>query len=291
MSGSGPGKQPGSTGTLEPMFDVDWFGLLTRDVLRERTSALVAEACAWTVGLSDTPHLLRRNGRIAPSGLTVGERALRGLPLAADTDVRLDLADAVPGSFRDVLGALGPDGGTHAERFDVEVLAPFVLDVCLRAAERAADGRPGDWAELADDVGEDPAERAAVVRSGGWEAPLRTDAEVLVLAALGDQPLIEVEAEGLPLSLVRAAEAVTRDAAAAEPAPQADDDLATVIFLAEAAVRTARLDDAPPSDAASVLAALRAEGLDDDEVLTALPLLPLSPSTVDRVRRLVEAEH
>ena len=35
------------------MFDVDWFGLLTRDVLRELTPALVAEACAWAVGLSD----------------------------------------------------------------------------------------------------------------------------------------------------------------------------------------------------------------------------------------------
>lgn len=270
------------------MFDVDWFGLLTRDALRERTTALVAEACAWTVGLSDTPHLLRRDGRIAPSGLTVGERALRGLPLAADTDVRLDLADAVPGSFRDVLGALDPDGGTHAEHFDAEVLAPFVLDVCLLAAARAARDRADDWAELADDVGEDPGERAAVVRSGGWEAPLRTEAEILVLAALGDQPLIEVEAEGLPLSLVRAAEAVTRGAAASQPTPQAEDDLAAVLFLAEAALRTARLEDAPPSDAASLLAALRAEGLADDEVLTALPLLPLPPATADRVRRLVE---
>jgi hypothetical protein len=265
------------------MFDIDWFGLLTRDVLRERTSALVAETCAWTVGLSDTPHLLRRDGRIAPSGLTVGERALRGLPLAAETDVRLDLADAVPGTFRDVLGALGPAGGTHAERFDSEVLAPFVLDVCLLAAQRAASDRPDDWAELADDVGEDPADRAAVVRSGGWEAPLRTDAEILVLAALGDLPLIEVEAEGLPLSLVRAAEAVTRGAAVPEPAP-AEDDLAAVLFLAEAALRTSR-----PADATAVLTALRAEGLADDEVLTALPLLPLPSETVDRVRRLVEA--
>src|SRR4051794_25270234 len=136
---------------------------------------------------------MRRNGRVGPSGLTVGERAVRGLELAADTDVRLDLADAVPGSFRDVLGALLPDGGTQAERFDAEVLGPFVLDVCLRAAHRAREGRPADWAELADDVGEEPTEPAAVVRSGGWEAPLRTDAELLVLGALGDLPLIEVE--------------------------------------------------------------------------------------------------
>ena len=267
------------------MFDVDWFGLLTREVLRERTPALVAEACAWTVGLSDTPHLLRRHGRVAPSGLTVGERAVRGLSLAAETDVRLDLADAVPGSFRDVLGALGPDGGTHAERFDVEVLVPFVLDVCLRAAERAGTDRPADWADLADDVGEEPGDRAAVVRSGGWEAPLRTDAEILVLAALGDLPLIEVEAEGLPLSLVRAAEAVTREAAVPEPAPTGCDDLPAVLFLAEAALRAAR-----PADPADVLTALRAEGLDDDEVLAALPLLPVDPATADRVRRLVEAD-
>jgi hypothetical protein len=274
------------------MFDVDWFGLLTRDVLRERTPALVAEACAWAVGLSDGQHLLRRDGRVAPSGLTVGDRAVRGLPLAADTDVRLDLADAVPGSFRDVLGALTPDGGTHAERFDGDVLAPFVQDVCLLAADRARSDRPADWAELADDVGEAPDEPAAVVRSGGWEAPLRTDAELLVLAALGDLPLIEVEAEGLPLSLVRAAEAVTRGAAPSEPNPApADDDLDAVLFLAEAAIQQARLPEpVPPSAAAVLLDALRAEGLADDEVLTALSRLPVSPATIDRVRQLVEAE-
>ena len=80
----------------------------------------------------------------------------------------------------------------------------------MRAAERARSTRPEAWAELADDVGEDPDDLAEVVRGGGWEAPLRIDAEHLVLAALGDVPLIEVEAEGLPLSLVRAAEAVAR---------------------------------------------------------------------------------
>jgi hypothetical protein len=117
---------------------------------------------------------------------------------------------------------------------------------------------------------------------------LRTDAELLVLAALGDQPLIEVEAEGLPLALVRAAEAVTRAAAPApRPAP-ADDDLAAVLFLAEAALRGAALPDpVPPWAAAELLVALRAEGLEDDEVLTALPRLPVSPAAVDRVRELV----
>jgi hypothetical protein len=272
------------------VFDVDWFGLLTREVLRERTPALVAEACAWAVGLSDAQHLLRRDGRIAPSGLTMGERAVRGLSLAAETDVRLDLADAVPGSFRDVLGALTPGGGTHAERFDTEVLGPFVLDVCLRAALRAGTERPGDWGDLADDVGEDPREAAAVVRSGGWEAPLRTDAELLVLAALGDLPLIEVEAEGLPLSLVRAAEGLTRSAVPTEAPAARDEDLAGVLFVAEAAIRAAGLPEPVPESAAGeLLEVLRAEGLDDDEVRAALPRLPLRAPTVDRVRRLVDA--
>ena len=273
------------------VFDVDWFGLLTREVLRERAPALIAETCAWTVGLSDGPHLVRRGGRLAPSGLTLGERAARGLPLAAEESVRLDLADAVPGSFGDVLGALGPGGGTQADRFDADVLAPFVHDTCLAAADRARHDRPGDWAELADDVGEEPAETGAVVRSGGWEAPLRTDAEHLVLAALAAVPLIEVEAEGLPLSLVRAAEAVARDAVPPPAVPPSDDDLAGVLFLAEAALRTAELPEpVPPSAAADLLSALRAEGLDDDEVLTALPRLPVDRGTVDRVRLLVEVD-
>jgi hypothetical protein len=274
------------------VFEEDWLGLLTRDVLRERTPALIAEACAWTVGLSDGQHLARRDGRVAPSGLTVGERAVRGLPLAAETDVRLDLADAVPGSFRDVLGALAPGGGTHADRFDVDVLVPFVHEVCLLAADRARRDRAADWAELADDVGEDPDEPAAVLSSGGWEAPLRTDAELLVLAALGELPLIEVEAEGLPLSLVRAAEAVTRGAASAEtPSEPGDADLAGVLFLAETAVRAAHLPEpVPPSAAAALLAALRAEGLDDDEVRTAVDRLAVEPATADRVRRLVDAD-
>jgi hypothetical protein len=267
------------------MFDVDWMGLLTREVLRERTPALIAEACAWAVGLSDSDHLQRRSGRVAPTGATLGDRAVRGLPLAVDSDVRLDLADAVPGSFRDVLGALAPDGGTHADRFDAEVLGPFALDVCLRAAERARRDRSADWAELADDVGEDPDRPADVVASGDWEAPLRIVAEHLVLAALGDQPLIEVEAEGLPLSLVRAAEAVTR-AAAPDPRPApGDDDSAAVLFLAEAALCSAALPDpVPPSAAGTLLAALRAEGLEDDEVLGVLPRLPVGPAVAERVR-------
>ncbi|HEY4626052.1 MAG TPA: hypothetical protein VIH01_08540, partial [Blastococcus sp.] len=60
------------------MFEVDWMGMLGREVLRERGAALIAEACAWAVGLSDQPHYARRSGRVAPSGLTVGERAANG---------------------------------------------------------------------------------------------------------------------------------------------------------------------------------------------------------------------
>lgn len=35
------------------MFDVDAVGLLARELVRERVATLVAEACAWSVGLSD----------------------------------------------------------------------------------------------------------------------------------------------------------------------------------------------------------------------------------------------
>jgi hypothetical protein len=249
------------------VFDVDWMSLLTREVLRERTAALIAETCAWAVGLSDT---------MSP---------------AAEEDVRLDLADAVPGSFGEALGALGPDGGPNSDRFDVEVLGPFVVETCLVAAERARRDRPGDWAELAYDVGEDPAEAAAVIRSGGWEAPLRTDAELLVLAALGDVPLLEVESEGLPLSLVRAAEAVTRAAAPVPTPPPDEAELAGVLFLATAAIRAAQLPEpVPPAAASTLLSALRDEGLEDDEVLQALPRLPVPPETAARLGALLRSD-
>ena len=216
------------------MFDVDWMGLLTREVLRERTAALIAEACAWAVGMSDQPHFLRSGGRVVATGQTVGERAALGLPLSGDEDGRLDLADARPGTFQDALNAVDRNGTVQADRFDAEVLHPFVLETCLAAAERARRTRPEDWAELADDVGEDEADLGEVVPAAGWEGPLRIDAEHLVLAALGAAPLIEVEAEGLPLSLVRAAEAATRAAVPPPPEP-GDDALTGALFLADAA--------------------------------------------------------
>jgi hypothetical protein len=274
---------------MDGVFDVDWMGLLTREVLRERAAELIAEACAWSVGMSDQPHYQRRAGRIVATGTTVGERAAKDLLLGDEEDGRLDLGDARPGSFQDALNSVGADGVLQAQRFDDEVLHPFVQETCVRAAGRARTSRPEAWTELAEDVGEDEADPAGVVRGGGWEAPLRIDAEHLVLAALGTVPLIEVEAEGLPLSLVRAAEAVTRGAAAA-PAPSPDPDVAASLFLAEAAV-TATGAPLPvgPDDAERLVEQLLAHGLDPDEVLVVLPHLPVQPETAATVVAIVRA--
>jgi hypothetical protein len=274
------------------VFDVDWMALLAREVLRERTPALIAESCAWAVGLSDRPHLRRRGGLPQPSGPTLGERAAGGLPLSSDDEGRLDLGDAVPGSFQDALNALGADGSVHAERFDDEVLVPFVHETCLVAADRGRTGRPAAWAELADDVGEDADDLSAVVRAGEWEAPLRIDAEQLVLAALGAMPLLEVETEGLPLSLVRAAEAATR---AAAPAPVAaalpDDSLAGALFLARAALEESGCTvPVPPTEADLLVAALADAGLEADELPAVLPHLPVEEATIARVAASLAAD-
>jgi hypothetical protein len=265
------------------VFEVDWMGQLCRDVLRKRTGALIAESCAWAVGLSDQPHHVRRNGVVVPSGQTVGERAVTGQPLGWEEDERLELGDARPGSFQDALNALGRDGAVHAERFDDEVLVPFVHETCVVAAEGARRIRSGAWAELADDLGEDPADLEGVVRAGAWEAPLRIDAEHLVLAALGHLPLIEVEAEGLPLALVRAAEAATRDAAPVA-GPARDEDLAGALFLAEAALAAAGLTlPVRPEDAGRLLDALLAHGVEPDEVTAVLANLPVQQATADLI--------
>jgi hypothetical protein len=275
---------------VEGVFDIDWMGLLTREVLRERATELIAETCAWAVGMSDQPHYLRTAGRIVATGTTVGERAAKDLPLGDEEDGRLDLGDARPGSFQDALNAVGGDGVLQAHRFDEEVLHPFVHETCVRAAERARRTRPQAWAELAEDVGEDDGDLADVVRGGGWEAPLRIDAEHLVLAALGAVPLIAVEAEGLPLSLVRAAEAATR-AAAAPPRPATpDDDLAGSLFLAGAAVTATGVPLPVGPDAAErLLEELLAHGLEPDEVVAVLPHLPVQTETVDTVVAIIRA--
>jgi hypothetical protein len=271
------------------MFDVDWMGLLTREVLRERAAELIAEACAWSVGMSDQPHHLRSGGRIMATGLTVGERAAHGLPLSGDEDGRLDLGDARPGSFQDALNSVDAHGTVQADRFDTDVLHPFVHATCLAAAERARQTRPDAWAELAGDVGEEASDLGDVVRAGGWEAPLRIEAEHLVLAALRDVPLIEVEAEGLPLSLVRAAEAVVRAAPPPEPAAPADD-LAGSLFLAQAAVTATGAPLPVGAEAAErLLEELLAHGLEPDDVLAVLPHLPVQPATADEVVAILRA--
>jgi hypothetical protein len=275
---------------VEGVFDVDWMGLLTREVLRERAADLIAETCAWAVGMSDQPHHHSSGSRIVATGTTVGERAAKELPLSGDEDGRLDLSDARPGSFQDALNSVGADGVLQAHRFDEELLHPFVRDTCVRAAERARSTRPEAWAELADDVGEDPADLAEVVRGGGWEAPLRIDAEHLVLAALGAVPLIEVEAEGLPLSLVRAAEAVARGAAEPPTPGPMDDDLAGSLFLAEAALTaTGAPRPVAPDAAERLVEQLLAHGLEPDEVIAVLPHLPLQPQTADTVVAILRA--
>jgi hypothetical protein len=271
------------------VFDVDWMGLLTREVLRERAADLIAEACAWSVGMSDQPHHLRSGGRVVATGLTLGERAAHGLPLSGEEDGRLDLGDARPGSFQDALNSVDGRGVVQADRFDTDVLHPFVHATCLAAAERARSTRPDAWAELADDVGEEPADLDDVVRAGGWEGPLRIDAEHLVLAALRDVPLIEVEAEGLPLSLVRAAEAVTRAAVPPEPEP-VDDDLAGSLFLARAAVAaTGAPPPLAPDVAGALLDQLLAHGLEPEDLPAVLPQLPVQPAAVDAVLTLLRA--
>ena len=270
------------------MFDVDWMGRLSREVLRERTAALVAEACAWAVGLSDRPHYRHGGAGVVPSGLTLGARAVVEQQLGSEEDGRLDLGDARAGSFGDALNALDPSGRLYADRFDEEVLHPFAHETCLLAAERARAARPGVWAELADDVGEDPADLPAVLHAGEWEVPLRAEAELLVLAALADVPLLDVEAEGVPLSLVRAAEAIARGAVTPVVPESSDEDLAAAVFLAEAAVRDAGLPVPVPADRARPLVAeLLAGGLEPDEVVAVLPHLPLAPGAAEAVTRLV----
>ena len=274
-------------------FAVDPVGLLTREVLRERTAELVAQACAWAVGLSDRPHQVRRSGRIATTGMTLGSRALHGLLLGSEEDAHLELTEARPGTFQDALNALMPDGGVYAEQFDEQVLAPFVLDTCVRAVQRLGQDSPTLLAELLDELGEDGSDLPAVVRAAEWEAPLRTEAEHLVLAALGSAALVEVEATGLPLALVRAAEGLTRTAAPApltDTPPPPDDDLAGARFLADVALRAAALPSpVPPALADRLLEVLLSEGLEGDEVLRLLPELPVQQDTAQEVAGLLEA--
>ena len=279
------------------MFDVDAVGVLARELVRERVATLVAEACAWSVGLSDAPHLVRRHGRVVATGATLGGRAAAGLPLSGEEDRRLELGEPRVGTFADALGALTEQGTLYADGLDQRVLAPFVLDTCLAALQRARDLVPDELAELLEEVGEDGSDPMAVVRAAEWEAPLRVEAERLAVTALGDLPLIEVEAEGLSLSLVRAAEDVARSAAPAEsvsPVAPLDpgSDLAGALFLAEAAVAAAGLAvPVPPAQAASLLTALEGQGLQAQEVLEVLPHLPVRSDTAGQVADALRPKH
>lgn len=274
------------------MYDVDPVGLRSRELLRERTGLLVAEACAWSVGLSDRPHLRRRGGRVVPSGSTLGARAALGQQLGVEEDAPLELGEARPGSFADLLAAYAPDGALYADHLDREVLMPFVLGTCVDAAERTRRTRPQVWRELLDELGEDGRDLEGVVRAAEWEAPLKILAEQLLVAALADAPLVEVEAEGLPLALVRAAERETQQAApgAHDEPPGTDDDLAGALFLAEAALREAALPvPVPAARADDLLDLLLGEGLEAQEVLAVLPHLAVQQDAVEEVEATVEA--
>ena len=266
------------------MYDADPIALLAREVLREQLPALVAETCAWSVGLSDRPHFSRRHGRVTASGVTIGARAEGELPLGGEEDARLELGDVRPGSFGDALNALTPDGRLYAEVLDDEVLAPFVLQTCVTALDRARTTQPAAYAELLDDLDDDGSDPEELVRTAEWEAPLRTEAEQLVHAALAHVPLVEVEREGLPLSVVRAAEAQTSAAAPTEPPPS--PDVSGALFLAEVALQEAELPvPVPPSHAQELVDALAKEGIDPEEVLALLPHLPVLEDTAQEVAR------
>ncbi len=273
------------------MYEADPLALLAREVLRDRAASLVAEVCAWAVGLSDRPYCVRR-GRATATGTPLGARAAAELRLGAEEGGRLELAEARPGTFADALAALLPDGRTYAELLDEQVLAPFALETCRLAAARAQRDSPHLWQDLVDDLGEDEADVDAVVRGADWEPTVRGDAEQLVLDALGPVPLAEVEAEGLPLALVRAAEAQAR-AAAPQPAPDPevpDDELAGALFLAEAAVRDSGLPlPVPPEHADALLDTLAAEGLEPEELPLVLPHLPVRAETAEEVALALEA--
>ncbi|MGN6245953.1 MAG: hypothetical protein ACTHQ3_20065 [Motilibacteraceae bacterium] len=270
------------------LYDDDGVGLLARRQLREDAPALVAEACAWTVGLSDRPHYLRRHGRLVASGSTIGDRAVSGLPLASEEDGRIELTEAAPGSFQDLLNALTPEGRLYADLLEEQVLTPFTLRTCVRAAQTAREEQPEAWAELLDELGEDGTDLEAVARAAEWDVPLRADVEQLVVGALGPVPLFEVEAEGLPLAVVHAAEDEVRDAAPVDVPTPAEEELAGALFLAEAAVREAGLGDpVPPENAQRLIEVLTGEGLEPDEVLQILPKLPVEGLTAQRVAALL----
>jgi hypothetical protein len=101
-------------------------------------------------------------------------------------------------------------------------------------------------------------------------------------------PLAEVEAEGLPLSVVRAAEAATRSAVPEPMAHDAGDPGA--LFLAEAALEASGLPlPVPPTEAERLLELLLGEGLEADEIPALLGALPVAPATAVQVAAMLAA--
>jgi hypothetical protein len=269
--------------------DIEAAAALGDQVLLERAAELLAETCAWSVGLSDLPHWEHRDGRIVPSGDTLGMRATAGLELTAEGTGRFDLGDARAGTFQDALNALAPGGGVHADRFDQQVLAPFALETAVRAAEQLRDADHEEWEELLAELGEDGSDLASVVRALEWDVTLKAQAEQLVLDALGRVPLLEVEAEGAPLAVVRAAERETRAAVPVEDPASAEPDPG-VLFLAERAVERSGLAvPVRPEDAEALLGHLGDEGLEPDEVRDVLPHLPVMSDTAERIVTMLDA--
>jgi len=272
------------------VIDLRAAALLGDEVLRARAAELVAETCAWSVGLSDTPHWEQRDGRVVPSGDTLGMRAGAGQELSAEGTGRFSLADAGPGTFQDALNALAPGGGVHADRFDEQVLAPFALDTGVRAAERLRDTDPAEWDDLLAELGEDGSDLPAVVRALEWDVTLKAQAEQLVLDALGRVPLVEVEAEGTPLAVVRAAEREASEAVPGE-APEPEEPDPGVLFLAESALeRSGMTRPVRPDDAAQLLDLLLGEGLEPEEVLRVLEHLPVLADTAEVIEDTLDAE-
>lgn len=280
------------------MSEVDPISVLSLEILRDQTGALIAETSAWCVGISDRPHFLRRHGRVKPSGYTLGTRAAAELPLGGEEDSLIGLGEARPGSFRDLLNALTPVGEIYADHLERDVLRPFSMRTCITAIEQARKTRPAVWADIMDDLGlegDEDVDVEELVRSGQWAVALLLEAEQLVLAALGDIALIDVELEGAPLALLRSAEAITISAV---PLPEHgaaerdDDDLAGALFLADAVLRAAALTvPVAPDDAVELLALLTDEGLQPDEIVRLLPDLPVQQETIELVLKVLHDDN
>jgi hypothetical protein len=103
---------------------------------------------------------------------------------------------------------------------------------------------------------------------------------------------MDVEAEGLPLSLVRAAEEEVRRAAppvAAEPAAAEQDELVGALFLARSAVEAAQLPlPVPPSHSSDLLDLLLGQELEPAEILQLLPSLPVQQDTIESLTPTLE---